>query len=187
MDASPPLARVGGSASHTVTDEGALQITGTGHDVQRADDGKSFMLHQGAHPGDWEMTVKVLDYPRGPQGAKAGLMVRESAAAGERYAAIAVAYHNDSPALQVLVRDRDQTRADEPVWDRRPSQATCLTAIEGNGEGRLPAHRARGPNVHHGHFAGRRSVGTQKAVCSTQFYGPGHGGRGAARHLVRAL
>lgn len=124
----------GGQASHTVTEKGILQIGGTGQDVQSADDGKSFMLHQGTHPGDWEMTVQVLDYPRGPQGAKAGLMARESASTGARYAAIAIADHNNRPALQVMVRDRDQAEPTSPCGTM-PLPGYLFDGFDSNGEG----------------------------------------------------
>jgi hypothetical protein len=108
LDAKWSLAAIGGSggsASPAVTDSGVLQLEGTGRNVEGADDGKSFMLQQGAQPGDWEMTVKVLDYPGGAPGARAGLMMRESADTGARYAAIAVAESGGGPGLQVLIRD----------------------------------------------------------------------------------
>jgi hypothetical protein len=129
-----PIGTRGGSASHAVTGAGALQLTGTGHDVQRADDGRSFMLQQGRHSGDWEMTVQVLDYPRSPQGAKAGLMVRESLSAGERYAAISVARYNGGPALQVLIRDRDQAQPTSPCRTT-PIPGYLFDRDAGNGEG----------------------------------------------------
>lgn len=129
-----PIGAGGGSASHTVTQNGVLQIGGTGADVQRADDGKSFMLHQGATSDDWEMTVKVLDYPRGPEGAKAGLMARASVTAGARYAAIAVVDHNDRPSLQVLVRDRAMTEPTSPCGIT-PIPGHLFDGIPSNGEG----------------------------------------------------
>lgn len=129
-----PIGAGGGQASHSITGEGVLQISGTGQNVERADDGKSFLLHQGTHPGDWEMTVHVLDYPRGPQGAKAGLAARESASTGARYAAIAIADHNNRPALQVLVRDQAQAEPTSPCG-LVPIPGYLFDGFENNGEG----------------------------------------------------
>jgi len=129
-----PIGTGSGNASHGVTAEGLLRMSGTGRDTDRADDGKSYMLDQGAHPGDWEMTVKVLDYPRGPEGSKAGLMARASGAAGARYAAIAIEEHNGSPALQVLVRDRDR-REPTSLCGLNPIPGHLFDGTESNGEG----------------------------------------------------
>jgi len=86
---------------------GELYIYGTGSSIWNGTDGKFQLLHQGAVAGDWEMTVKVTDYPRGQRSAKAGLMVRESTAVGERYVAITVRYESDGPYIQDFHRPED--------------------------------------------------------------------------------
>ena len=129
-----PIGARGGTATSVLTNEETLQITGTGHDIQSANDGRSFLLNQGSFGSDWEMTVKVVDYPLGPEGAMAGLMVRESAAAGERYAAIAIAYHDDRPTLQVLVRSRDGAEPFSPCG-MTPVPGYLFDQSETNGEG----------------------------------------------------
>lgn len=123
-----------GEASHAITDDGLLQVNGSGQDIQQADEGKSFLLQQGAQSGDWEMTVQVLDYPRTPQGAQAGLVVRESAAIGDRYAAISIANHKGSPALQVWIRDRDGEPITSPCGTL-PLPISLFDGSRANGEG----------------------------------------------------
>jgi hypothetical protein len=86
---------------------GVLRMEGTGANVLSADDGGSWLLHQGGSSGNYVMTVKVLDYPRGGGEGKAGLMVRESGDTGARYVAIAVADGGGGPVLQTIVRTRE--------------------------------------------------------------------------------
>jgi hypothetical protein len=123
-----------GQASQSITQEGALQISGAGSDVQRADDGRSHILHQGAHGDNWEMTVKVLNYPRGGQEPMAGLMVRASDAVGAPYAAIAIGQHGGGPALQVLARETAGAVPSSPCGVL-PVPGYLFDGSESNGEG----------------------------------------------------
>jgi hypothetical protein len=129
-----PIGAGPGSASHTITEDGAMRISGSGGNLVRDADGKSFLLHQGEQPGDWEMTVQVLRYPQGPEGAKAGLMARGSLSAGARYAAIAITSHDDRPALEVLIKDQGQPRPTSPC-ELTPIPGHLYDGFESNGEG----------------------------------------------------
>ncbi len=82
-----------GSASgvgQALVNNGELFIYGQGESLWRTYDGRFHMLHQGAYEGDFEMTVRVMEYANERSSAKTGLMVRESLVAGARYIAIAV-------------------------------------------------------------------------------------------------
>jgi hypothetical protein len=134
-----PLGTRQGAASARVTQEGELRIEGTGYDIWRDTDGKSFLLNQGAYSGDFDMRVKVMDYPRRASPRRddeprAGLMVRESGATGERYVAIAIVERSGVPYLQVLVRSSDDT-SPQSACGNSPVPANLFDGQEGNGEG----------------------------------------------------
>jgi len=103
-----------------------LFIYGTGSSIWNGSDGKFQLLHQGAVSGDFQMTVRVTDYPDAG-GAKAGLMVRESTAVGERYVAVSVRYEGDGPYLQDFARLTDgatpQNSCSGPEYVPLPSSA----------------------------------------------------------------
>jgi hypothetical protein len=104
-----PLSEVGsgpgGSGSASITADGEVRIEGIGSPIWDGSDGKFFLLNQGAHSGNFEMTVKVTDYPKNEDGSMAGLMVRESLNPGARYAAIGVVNVGGQPYFQAVVRD----------------------------------------------------------------------------------
>jgi hypothetical protein len=122
----------GGNASSSVTENEYLRLEGTGHEVVSADDGKSFMLNQGAHGGNFEMTVQVMNSPGGA-GARAGLIVRDSATTGALYVAIAVTQRG-GPGVEVLVREQANALPRSPCT-RAPIPPYLLDGNQSNGEG----------------------------------------------------
>jgi hypothetical protein len=126
---SPVGARAGSGNAQVLED--FVRIEGTGAGVWSADDGGSWLLHQGAYSGNYAMTVRVLDYPRG---GKAGLTVRESLATGERYVAIAVIEDGGGPYLQSIVRTQDSALPTGPCGNS-PIPSYLFDGSEANGEG----------------------------------------------------
>lgn len=101
----------GGSAT-IATDE--LRVSGVGSPIWNPSDGRFFLLNQGTYNGNFEMTVKVTDYPRNETGSMAGLMVRESLDPGARYAAIGVVNVGGQPRFQAVVRDTSSATPVDP-------------------------------------------------------------------------
>ena len=129
-------ARPGTGGQGRVLDGGFLRIEGTGANVLSADDGGSWLLHQGDLGENYVMTVKVLNYPRGGGEGKAGLMVRESRDAGARYVAIAVADGGGGPLLQTIVRTQGGGLPTRPCGSAS-IPAYLFDGNQANGEGIL--------------------------------------------------
>jgi hypothetical protein len=112
---------------------GELHLEGTGASLWTATDGRFFLLNQVPQTSDFDMMVEVRDFPRRP-GASAGLMVRESAATGVRYAALAVVNDGGSPALQAFART-NAGAVPTVLGGPTSIQSTLFDGNEGNGEG----------------------------------------------------
>jgi hypothetical protein len=108
LDAKWTLAEIGsgtgGSGKADITADGEVRIEGVGSQIWDGSDGKFFLLNQGAYSGNFDVSVKVTDYPKNETGSMAGLMVREALADGSRYAAIGVV-NQGGPRFQAVVRD----------------------------------------------------------------------------------
>jgi hypothetical protein len=110
-----------------------LFIYGEGSSIRSSTDGKFQLLHQGDVSGDFEMTVRVTDYPSGGDGARAGLMVRESTAVGERFVAIAIRDYNGVPQIHDFVRASDGAVPDYSCGFRYINLSTTYFGAGGSG------------------------------------------------------
>ena len=134
-----PIGTATGSGQ-AIVQEQELSISGLGAGMGVGTDGKFFLLHQGPYSGNFQMTVKVTNYPRGTSGAKAGLMVYESIAPlpggiyGYPYAAIEVRQSRSGPYLEVLQRSAQNDTPTNPCTNVAIPQS-LFDGNDANGEG----------------------------------------------------
>ncbi|MBN1583678.1 MAG: pilus assembly protein [Anaerolineae bacterium] len=131
-----PVGSASGNGQAVVRD-GELYVSGYGNSLWNTYDGRFHMAHQGEFEGDFEMTVRVMEYAERAVGAKTGLMVREALSVGARYVAISVRNDSSGPMIQTFFRGATNGAVDYLCSDNSILPEEQFDGNETNGEGVL--------------------------------------------------